>query len=312
MERRYLVATLALVATFAIFSREFRSGRLDKLPCSRAELQADVACAKQYVAERLAAKVRPLVDRGVPEEAQMVAELNLPVLAAVNEAVAEAQATAQKIAEKNGDVSKRAQDSAQRAQEASERARELGVRAAERAQELSARAAERAQEISEPAVERAQEINARASERAVEVNERVVDRVQRTNPCAMERAQRAMGRSRSKMALPQGQSLPMHINFEVMAPPDFTLPVQAALESRLAVDSVKAHVTAEQLRIITVQRANQKVLNDVRVIVNRQDVSGTGLNQFSAARLVSRQIERAIQHFLQNLLRTLERTFATI
>ena len=32
MERRYLVATLALVATFAIFSREFRAEYLAKLP----------------------------------------------------------------------------------------------------------------------------------------------------------------------------------------------------------------------------------------------------------------------------------------
>ena len=53
MERRYLVATLALVATFAIFSREFRTGHLANLPCSRAELRADLACAKHYVADQL-------------------------------------------------------------------------------------------------------------------------------------------------------------------------------------------------------------------------------------------------------------------
>src|ERR1035438_3378442 len=58
MERRYLVATLALVATFAIFSREFRSGHLANLPCSRAALRADLACAKQYVADQLEAKLR--------------------------------------------------------------------------------------------------------------------------------------------------------------------------------------------------------------------------------------------------------------
>ena len=45
MERRYLAATLALAATFLIFSGEFRSGHLAKFPTSRAELQADVACA---------------------------------------------------------------------------------------------------------------------------------------------------------------------------------------------------------------------------------------------------------------------------
>src|SRR5271157_5736064 len=55
MERRYLVATLALVATFAIFSREFRSGHLANLPCSRADLMAELACAKRYMADQLVA-----------------------------------------------------------------------------------------------------------------------------------------------------------------------------------------------------------------------------------------------------------------
>ena len=302
MERRYLAATLALIATFAIFSREFRSGRMDKLPCSRAELQADVNCAKRYLAERLAAKLRPLVDRGVPEEAQMVAELDLPVLAAVNVKIAEAQAAAaQKTAEKNCDRALRAQDATRRAQETAERAEEVSARAVERAGELSARASERAQQITDRANERAQELSVRTNERAVEIKAR-----------AIEQAQRAIERSRSKMVQPKVEHLPIPITFEVMTPQDFALPVQAAVESRLATESVKEQVATQQLRIVTVQRANQKMLNDVRVIVNRQDVSSAGLSQLSAARLVSRQIERAIQHFLRNLLRILERTFATV
>ena len=89
MERRYLVATLALVATFAVFSHEFRSGHLDNLPCLRAELKSEIACAKHYLADQLMAKLRPFVDRNAPEEPQMLAELNLPTLAAANEKVAE-------------------------------------------------------------------------------------------------------------------------------------------------------------------------------------------------------------------------------
>jgi hypothetical protein len=313
MERRYLVAALALIATFAIFSREFRSGRLDKLPRSRAELQADVNCAKRYVAEQLAEKVRPLVDRGVPEEAQMVAELNLPVLAAVNEKIAEAQAAAaQKTAEKKYDTVVRAQETTLRAQQAVQRAEELSARAAERAQELSERANQRAQEISQRANERAQELSIRANERAAEINMRMIEHARQVSDCASERTQRAMERSRATMTPPQAPSLPMHINFEVMAPPDFALPEQAAMAGRHASESVKAQVAAQQIRMVTVQRANQKIVNDVQVVVTRQDLSGGQLAQLSAARAVSRQIERAIQHFLQNLLRTLERTFATI
>ncbi len=272
MERRYLVASLALIATFAIFSREFRSGRLDKLPSSRAELRADVNCAKRYVAERLAAKVRPLVDRGGPEEAQMVAELNLPVLAAVNEKIAEAQATAaQKVAEKKCDTAIRAQETTLRAQQAAQRAEELSARAAQRAQELSARANQRAQEISQRANQRTQELSVRASERAEQINMRMIEHAQQVSDSAIVRAQRAMERSRSKMALPQGQGLPMHINFEVMAQPDFVLPEQAAIAGRLAAESVNAQVAAQQIRIVTVQRANQKIVNDVQVVVTRQD-----------------------------------------
>ena len=80
MERRYLAATLALAATFAIFSGEFRSGHLAKFPTSRVELQADLACAKHYVAEQMMAKLQPYLDH-TPEQAQIVAELNLPELA---------------------------------------------------------------------------------------------------------------------------------------------------------------------------------------------------------------------------------------
>lgn len=225
MERRYLVATLALVSTFTIFSREFRSGHLATLPGSRAELKAEIACAKGYVTEQLVAKVRPFVDRGVPEEQQMVAELNLPVLAAVNEKVAEVQATAaQTIAEKKCDAAVRAQDNARRAQEATQRAHKMSARANERAQELSARAAERAQEISARANERAQELSLRANQRAMEINARAIERAQRISACAMERAQRALEKSRTKMAQPKVESLPIPINFKVASPSDFVLP----------------------------------------------------------------------------------------
>ena len=91
MERRYLVATLALAATFMVFSQAFGAGRLAKLPRSRAEVQADIACVRRTVAERIMAKLAPYVDSRAPEQAQMVAELNLPQLAQVEQQVDDAQ-----------------------------------------------------------------------------------------------------------------------------------------------------------------------------------------------------------------------------
>ena len=210
MERRYLVATLALVATFAIFSREFRAGHLANLPCSRAALMSELRCARQYVANQLLAKIRPFVDRGVPEEQQMVAELNLPALAAANEKVAEVQAMlAQQTAEDNCEAAMRVQERALRAQEAGFRAQERNLRAAERAQE------------------RAEEINVRVQERMQEVNARIAVRAQEITVHAMERAQRNMEKAHSKMAYPV--AMPIHVKVE-MASPSFAFPVTVAPE----------------------------------------------------------------------------------
>ena len=119
MDRRYLAATLALAATFAIFSREFRSGHLAKFPTSRAQLQADVACVKDYVAERMMAKLGPYLDRNAPEQAQMVAELNLPDLVRVEQKAADAQTLAtEESAHQKCEVTLRAQREAMHAQKA--------------------------------------------------------------------------------------------------------------------------------------------------------------------------------------------------
>jgi cobalamin biosynthesis Mg chelatase CobN len=209
MERRYLAATLALVATFAIFSHQFRSAHLTKLPCPRAKLMSELSYAKRYVAERLMAKLQPYVDRRAPEEAQMVAELNLPVLAAVNERVAEVQAeVAQKAAETNCDAAVRAQENARRVQEAAQRAQALSARAAQRAQELGARAQERAREAS-----------LRASEHAMEINVR-----------AIERAQRAVRKSQLRLVQPQPAGMPVHINFDVVPTSRFMMSAPVVLD----------------------------------------------------------------------------------
>jgi|GEM_PF-4424621 len=288
MERRYLAATLALVATFAIFSREFRSGHLANLPCSRAELRADLACAKHYLADQLVAKVRPFVDRSVPEEQQMVTELNLPVLAAANEKVAEVQAQiVQQTAEKSCEAAMRAQEQARRAQEAGFRLQERNLRGVERVQE------------------RAFELNTRASERAQEITVR-----------AMERAQRALQRSGSKMVFPNPPSppvAPLPIDFQVSLPADFDQQVQAAVESRGAVKCVRAQVAAQQFRTVMVQRANQNMRSNVHVVVSTQDVSGlTALTQSPAAQSSMHKLARNIQRLEDHVARTIDRAFGTL
>ena len=212
MDRKYLAATLALAATFTIFSREFRSGHLAKFPTSRTELQADVACMKHYVAEQVMAKLEPYLDRGTPEQAQMVAELNLPELIRVEQKVEDARTLAtEESARQKCEVTIRAQREAMRAQKVAERALEIQMRNVERAQRIQELAVVRAQEVSERAVERAQKINVAAVIRAQEVANHAVQRSQ----CSIER-------SRSQMV---HVGTPIHINFQVPAAPNVNVTV---------------------------------------------------------------------------------------
>ena len=300
MERRYLVATLALVATFATFSREFRAGYLAKLPRTGAELRADLACAKHYVADQLVAKVSPFVDRGIPEEQQMIAELNLPVLVRANEKVAESQAlVAEQVAERNCEAAQREQERAMRAQEAGLRSQEHSLRAAERAQE-------RAAEVSARAQERAQELSARASERALEVSAR-----------AMERAQKAMEKSHKwKFVFPNppaAPSTPIPIDFEFSMPSDIDQQVRAAVQTRVAVQCVRTKVAAQQVQTVMIQRANQNIRNNVNVVVSTQDVSGlSSLTQSPAAHDAIHKLGHDIQHLQDHVVRAIDNAFATL
>ncbi len=292
MERRYLAATLALVATFAIFSREFRSGHLANLPSSRTELISELKCARQYVTDQLLAKARPFIQRGVPEEAQMVAELNLPVLAGVHERVAAVEArVVERATEKQCDAAIRAQEQALRAQEAGFRAQERGLRAAERVQE-------RAAELSLRASERAQRIAARAT----------------------ERAQRVMWNSPGVFPPPPVAPTPavapvppLPIDFEVTLPSDFDQQVQAAIDSHITVKCVRSKAAAQQVRTVTVQRANQNLVKNVNVVVTTQDVSGLSwLTHSPASQSAIHRLQHDVQHFQDHALRTIDRAFATL
>jgi hypothetical protein len=215
MDRRYLAATLALAATFAIFSQEFRSGHLAKFPTSRAQVTADVACMKHYVAAQVMAKLEPYLDRGTAEQAQMVAELNLPELVRVEQKVADEQVLAtEEAAHQKCEVTLRAQRGALRAQKATERALEVQIRNVEQAQRIQELAVVRAQELTERAVERAQRINVAAVVRAQETAARSVEK----SPCPMQR-------SRTQML---HAGTPIHINFQVPAAPNVSITAPVA------------------------------------------------------------------------------------
>ena len=78
MERRYLVAALAIIATFAGLSRGFQS--LQHLAAKHAWHLSEIARLKgDAAAEQALAKVRTHLRPGYPEEAQLLAEMNVPM-----------------------------------------------------------------------------------------------------------------------------------------------------------------------------------------------------------------------------------------
>ncbi len=85
MERRYLAATIAMAATFALFSHAFSSGLLNHVPDSRATLISEMHCAAQTLRTRLLDKVNRSFGSGNAnaEEAQLRVELNLPAAPAL-------------------------------------------------------------------------------------------------------------------------------------------------------------------------------------------------------------------------------------
>jgi len=79
MERRYLVAALAIIATFAGFSRGFQSlQRISLRHAGHMGVAAKAQCGAAAAA-RAAAKIRTRLRPRYPEEAQLLAEMNVPI-----------------------------------------------------------------------------------------------------------------------------------------------------------------------------------------------------------------------------------------
>ncbi len=78
MERRYLAATIAMAATFAIFSHAFNSGLMAKLQAGHTTLVSEMRCAAQSLRSQLLDKVNHSLGSGTAEEAQLRVEMNIP------------------------------------------------------------------------------------------------------------------------------------------------------------------------------------------------------------------------------------------
>jgi hypothetical protein len=127
MERRYLVAALAIIATFAVFSHAFRTLEHVSLLYGHhagAKCNADASAASRFIG-----KVRTHLRPGYPEEAQLLAEMNLPI------AMAQAK-VAEEVARQNMAAARCARETAlreaQRARREVERAQREATRMRQR------------------------------------------------------------------------------------------------------------------------------------------------------------------------------------
>jgi hypothetical protein len=112
MERRYLVAALAIIATFAVTSRGFRSLQCASFQHPHHASAWARAFSHPSPAARAMAKVRTHLRPGYPEEAQLLAEMNVPM--------AEAKAF-HEMASQNAAISKCARAEAMREAERARR-----------------------------------------------------------------------------------------------------------------------------------------------------------------------------------------------
>ena len=87
MERRYLVAALAMIVTFAGFSHGFRSlQQFSQQRRQQGQTMSGPQCsALPSIVSRVFAKVKTGLHQSDPEEAQVLAEMNLPMAATPSE-----------------------------------------------------------------------------------------------------------------------------------------------------------------------------------------------------------------------------------
>jgi len=96
MERRYLVAALAMIATFAGVSRGFQS--LQQLSL-RVHNGQTLSVPLPSIVARVLTRIKTNLHQTDPEEAQLLAEMNLPIAALQAKAAEEAAKQSQAAAE---------------------------------------------------------------------------------------------------------------------------------------------------------------------------------------------------------------------
>jgi hypothetical protein len=100
MERRYLVAALAMIATFAGFSRGFQSlQQLSLRHGQHGQAMSGPQCPLPSIVSRVLTKLKTGLHQTDPEEAQLLAEMNLPIAALQAKAAEEAAKQSQAAAE---------------------------------------------------------------------------------------------------------------------------------------------------------------------------------------------------------------------
>jgi hypothetical protein len=162
---------------------------------------------RQYVATKLMVKLEPYVEHQRAEEAQMVAELNLPELVRAQQQEADAEGLlAQQIARQKCEQAARANRIPQQVYQM----RTFVTTPAIKANDL---AIIRGEELSH----RAQEWQAMMTEHGIEIQLRSLERAQQMSAHAMERAQRSLERQQRKMVAPAAP-MGIHVNFTGHSP----------------------------------------------------------------------------------------------
>lgn len=124
MERRYLVAAVAIVATFAGVSRGFQS--LEHLSLRRAR-QVDSIASSKCEAARQMARLRTHLRPNNPEEAQMLAEMDVPISNMATQIAAQNIAAAQCAREQAMRAAERARRDAMQLRDKMRRSANAGI-----------------------------------------------------------------------------------------------------------------------------------------------------------------------------------------
>lgn len=128
MERRYLVAALAIIATFAVLSRGFHAlQRMSVEPSEHYRTMAAARCWANSAAHTVARVRSHFQHEYPPEQAQLVAEMNMPSMEST---------IAEQMARQDTAIARCARE---RAMQEAERARRQAMQQAERAQHEAAR-----------------------------------------------------------------------------------------------------------------------------------------------------------------------------